>query len=249
MPSIRSACMTVSTLSAMISRDTSEKCMPSWPIEMPSETEMVPNFIGKPPASNTPSLTALASRSSDRLHGVISFHDDATPICGLAKSSSPMPTARSMPRAAAFSRPSVTSRLRGLRSGVRLTRSSMTVVGGGRQNRLQIPRGGIRYCAAMTSTSTRIIAGFAALASAVVALSSCSTARRTTASKPRVAATTSAQSRRAQRRRCDVRPDDDSAPSAGRRTLPPWCPTGPPTRPWSSWPPPSPVNSSPRSTR
>ncbi len=38
--------MTVSTLSAMISRDTSEKCMPSWPIEMPSDTEMVPNSIG-----------------------------------------------------------------------------------------------------------------------------------------------------------------------------------------------------------
>lgn len=69
---------------------------------MPSDTEMVPNSIGKPPASNTPSFTALASRSSDRLQGVISFHDDATPICDLAKSSSPMPTARSMPRAAAF---------------------------------------------------------------------------------------------------------------------------------------------------
>ncbi len=109
--------MTVSTLSAMISRLTSEKCIPSWPIEMPSDTEIVPNSIGKPPASNTPSLTALASRSSDRLHGVISFHDDATPICDLAKSSSPMPTARSMPRAAAFSSPSVTSRERGLMSG------------------------------------------------------------------------------------------------------------------------------------
>ncbi len=45
-PSRRSAIMTVSTLSAMISRDTSEKCMPSWPIEMPSETEMVPNSSG-----------------------------------------------------------------------------------------------------------------------------------------------------------------------------------------------------------
>ena len=38
--------MTVSTESAMTSRDTSEKCMPSWPIEMPSETEMVPNWSG-----------------------------------------------------------------------------------------------------------------------------------------------------------------------------------------------------------
>jgi N-acyl-D-amino-acid deacylase len=46
MPSIRSACMTVSTLSAMISRDTSEKCIPSCPMEIPSETEMVPNCSG-----------------------------------------------------------------------------------------------------------------------------------------------------------------------------------------------------------
>ena len=38
------------------------------------------------------------------------------PICGLAKSSSRMPTARSIPRAAARSIPSVTSRVRGFRS-------------------------------------------------------------------------------------------------------------------------------------
>ena len=86
----------------MTSRETSEKCMPSWPIEMPSETEMVPNCIGKPPPAWTPSLAPWASRFSERLHGVISFQDVATPICGLAKSSSPMPTARSMPRAAAL---------------------------------------------------------------------------------------------------------------------------------------------------
>ena len=36
----------VSTESAMISRLTREKCIPSWPIEMPSETEMVPNSKG-----------------------------------------------------------------------------------------------------------------------------------------------------------------------------------------------------------
>ena len=133
--------MTVSTLSAMTSRDTREKCMPSWPIEMPSDTEMVPNSIGKPPAANTPSLTALASRSSDRLHGVISFHDDATPICGLAKSSSPMPTARSIPRAAAFSRPSVTSRLRGLMSGAEGMTASMAFGVFQRPNHFGYPSG------------------------------------------------------------------------------------------------------------
>ena len=118
-PSSRSAIITVSTESAITSRETSEKCMPSWPMAMPSETEMVPNSSGYPPAACTPFFTALASRSRDRLHGVISFHDDATPICGLTQSSSPMPTARSIPRAAVFSRPSVTSRERGFMSGAR----------------------------------------------------------------------------------------------------------------------------------
>jgi len=47
------------------------------------------------------------------LHGVTSFHDDATPICGLEKSSSDMPIARSIARAGARSKPSVTSVLRG----------------------------------------------------------------------------------------------------------------------------------------
>jgi hypothetical protein len=49
------------------------------------------------------------------LQGVISFHDEATPIWGLAKSASSMPIARSMPRAPARSMPSVTSKLRGRR--------------------------------------------------------------------------------------------------------------------------------------
>ncbi len=46
MPSSLSASTTASTESAMISRLTSEKCMPSCPMEMPSETEMVPNSSG-----------------------------------------------------------------------------------------------------------------------------------------------------------------------------------------------------------
>ena len=87
--------------------------MPSWPIEMPSLTAMVLNSNGKPPASRTPSLARLARRSSGRLHGVTSFHDDATPICGLSQSSSVMPTARSIARAGARSNPSVTSHDRG----------------------------------------------------------------------------------------------------------------------------------------
>ena len=80
MPSRRSACITASTESAMISRLTSEKCIPSWPMEMPSDTEIVPNCIGKPPAENTPSFAARARRASERLHGVISFQEEAMPI-------------------------------------------------------------------------------------------------------------------------------------------------------------------------
>ena len=114
-PSSRSACMTHSTESAMISRLTSDARMPSWPIEMPSDTEMVPNSIGKPPAARTPSFEPCASRCRERLHGVISFHDDATPICGLSQSSSVIPTARSIARAGARSNPLVTSVLRGFR--------------------------------------------------------------------------------------------------------------------------------------
>ena len=112
-PSIRSACITVSTESAITSRDTSEKCMPSWPIEIPSETEIVPNSIGQPFAWRTPTFTASARRSRDKLQGVTSFQEEATPICGFTQSSSPIPTARSIPRAGARSIPSVTSWLLG----------------------------------------------------------------------------------------------------------------------------------------
>ena len=76
---------------------------------------MVPNCIGKPPAAITPCLDAFAKRSSERLHGVTSFHDEAIPICGLAKSSSFIPIARSIPRAGARSKPSVTNPERGFK--------------------------------------------------------------------------------------------------------------------------------------
>ncbi len=83
--------------------------MPSWPIEIPSDTAMVPNSRGKPPAARTPSLARPARRPSGRLQGVTSFHEEATPTCGLSQSSSVMPTARNMARAGALAGPSVTS--------------------------------------------------------------------------------------------------------------------------------------------
>ena len=100
--------------------------MPSWPIEMPSETEIVPNSIGNASAPRTPSLARLANRSSDRLQGVISFHDEAMATCGLRQSSSPIPTARNMPREAARSMPSVTVPLCGLRCGRGATAVSLS---------------------------------------------------------------------------------------------------------------------------
>src|SRR5439155_15651705 len=88
-------------------------------MEMPSDTAMVTNSSGKPPASRTPSFDRFASRSSGRLHGVTSFHDDATATCGLSQSASVMPTARNIARAGARSMPSVTSRLRDFRFAMR----------------------------------------------------------------------------------------------------------------------------------
>ncbi len=120
--SSRSACMTASTESAMISRLTRLARMPSWPIEMPSLTAMVLNSIGNPPASATPALQRLARASSGRLQGVTSFHDEATPTWDLPKSSSAMPMARSMARAGARLSPSVTSWERGLGVGWSLMR-------------------------------------------------------------------------------------------------------------------------------
>ena len=69
MASKRSACITISTESAITSRETSDARMPSCPIEMPSETAMVTNSKGTPPASRTATFARLARRSSGRLHG------------------------------------------------------------------------------------------------------------------------------------------------------------------------------------
>src|SRR5215218_8118400 len=112
-PSIRSACITSSTESAITSRLTSDARMPSWPMAMASETAMVLNSSGTAPASRTPDLAASASLSRWMLQGVTSFQDEATPTWGRWKSSSVKPTARSMARAPARSRPAVTSVERG----------------------------------------------------------------------------------------------------------------------------------------
>ena len=131
-PSRRSANTTVSTESQLTSRLTSEPRMPSWPIEMPSDTVIVPNSRATPPASRIPARTSSASDRSVMLQGVISFHELAMPTCGFTQSSSVSPIARSIARAAAFCLPSVTSRERGLTStGVGRADSGRAHGGGG----------------------------------------------------------------------------------------------------------------------
>ena len=109
----RSAFTISSTESAMISRLTSDAFMPSVPIEMPSDTAIVPNSSGTAPAWRTPSFAAAASPLRCTLHGVTSFQDDATATCGLVRSSSDRPTARSIARAAARDGPVVSGPDRG----------------------------------------------------------------------------------------------------------------------------------------
>ena len=72
----------------MSSRDTSEVFMPGVPIVIPSEIAMVLNSMGVAPAARMPSLTFAASARRWMLHGIVSIHVEATPMIGLARSSS-----------------------------------------------------------------------------------------------------------------------------------------------------------------
>ena len=85
--------------------------MPSVPIETPSETAIVLNSIGVPPASRMPRLTCCASARWLRLHGIVSIQLVATPTSGRARSSSVKPLPFSIARAGARSAPSVSAAL------------------------------------------------------------------------------------------------------------------------------------------
>ena len=85
--------------------------MPSTPIETPSDTAIVLNSIGVPPAVRIPSFTCRASSRWLRLHGIVSIHVVATPTSGRARSSSVKPVPFSIARAAARSTPSVSAAL------------------------------------------------------------------------------------------------------------------------------------------
>ena len=83
--------------------------MPSVPIATPSETAMVLNSMGVPPASRMPALTNSARRRWFRLQGIVSIQVVATPMMGWARSWSVKPMALSMARAPARSGPSVSA--------------------------------------------------------------------------------------------------------------------------------------------
>ncbi len=117
-PSSRWPSTTSSIESAITSREISEARIPVVPIETPSETEIVLNSSGVPPAARMPSFTYRASTRWLRLHGIVSIHVVATPISGFARSSSVKPTPFSIARAGARSTPSVSSELRRLAGSV-----------------------------------------------------------------------------------------------------------------------------------
>src|ERR671910_888609 len=110
-PSNRWPRATSSIESAITSRETSEARIPSVPIDTPSETAIVLNSIGVPPASRMPRLTCCASARWFRLHGIVSIQFVATPTSGRARSSSVKPVPFSIARAGARSAPSVSAAL------------------------------------------------------------------------------------------------------------------------------------------
>jgi hypothetical protein len=62
--------------------------MPGAPLEMPSETVIVPNVVLLPPDLSTAAAAARASLSMCILHGVRLLQVDAMPIAGFLKSAS-----------------------------------------------------------------------------------------------------------------------------------------------------------------
>jgi len=85
--------------------------MPDVPIDVPSETAIVLNSIGVPPAARTPRFTSWARSRWLRLQGIVSIQVVATPMIGLARSSSVNPVPFSIARAPARSGPSVSCAL------------------------------------------------------------------------------------------------------------------------------------------
>jgi len=97
-PSKQWARTIVSTESATISREASEYFMPVWPIATPSQTAIVLNSNGTPPAWRMASFTTRATSLRWTWPGTTSQKLLATPMNGLSMSTSFKPHARSRPR-------------------------------------------------------------------------------------------------------------------------------------------------------
>ena len=79
MPSNLSACITNSTESVITSRETNEALIPSWPIEIPSETAIVENIKPAESGPLTPVFAFKESSGPVTLQGVTSFPAETIP--------------------------------------------------------------------------------------------------------------------------------------------------------------------------
>ena len=89
--------------SAITSRETSDARMPGVPCDWLSETAIVLNGSGTPPAAATPSQTCRDSSSWLRLHGIVPVHVEQMPTIGPSSRAGSMPIARKCARAPARS--------------------------------------------------------------------------------------------------------------------------------------------------
>ena len=85
--------------------------IPSWPMAMPSQTPMVLNSNGVPPASTIPLFTCAESLSRCMWPGTISFQELATAMRGFLRSASVSPTPLKRERWTLRSIPSTTFEL------------------------------------------------------------------------------------------------------------------------------------------
>src|SRR5689334_3439446 len=94
----------------MISRETSEKRIPAWFMDIESATEIEAKSNGVPPAARIESQASRANSPSSALQGVTRPSVDATPTKGLAISSSLRPRPCRNARCGARSSPSTVTR-------------------------------------------------------------------------------------------------------------------------------------------
>src|SRR5688500_18691087 len=87
--------------SAISSRDTNEARMPGVPWVWLSETAIVLNSSGTPPASSTPVATAAANSRCVRLHGMVPVQVEPMPTIGPVSRAGSIPMARKCERAPA----------------------------------------------------------------------------------------------------------------------------------------------------